>query len=310
MKSIVIRRHGGPEVLQRIEGPQSEVGFGQVRIDVHATTVSWIDVSTRTGRLVESGLLAPSREIGLGWDVAGTVSELGPGVPTFAVGDGVVGLRDLLFAPGAYAESVVLDVSAVASAPRTVSLTEAAALPLDGLTAIQSLDLTGLQSGQTLLVTGAAGGVGGFALELARLRGLRTVALARKADVDVVRGFGAAFVLTETDGLGTSVRRLVPGGVDAVIDTANLGIVAHDALSSGGTFVALVRPLAPPPIRHTRVLVQEVWADGTRLAELVELVDSKALTLRVARTFPLSDVADAHAWVETRGIRGRVVLLP
>jgi NADPH:quinone reductase-like Zn-dependent oxidoreductase len=310
VKSVVVRSHGGPEVLELVDGPEAEVGHGQVRIDVHASSVGWIDVSTRTGRLVDSGLLAPAAQVGLGWDVAGTVSEVGPGVVRFMAGDLVIGLRELLFAPGAHAESVVLDASAVAAAPRSVSLVEAATLPLNGLTAIQSVDLTGLRRGGTLLVTGAAGGVGGFVLEIARLRGIRTVALARQTDADLVCGFGAAHVVTEVEGLGSTVRRLIPGGVDAVIDAANLGITAHNALRSNGTFVALVRPFAPPPIRGTTAVVQEVWADGDRLAELAVLVDAHKLTLRVARTFPLEDAAEAHALFEAGGTRGRIVLQP
>jgi len=308
MKSVVVRSHGGPEVLELVDVLEGEVGQGQIRIGVHASSIGWIDVSARTGRLVDSGLLAPATQVGLGWDVAGTVSEVGPGVARFTVGEPVIGLRDLLFAPGAHAESVVLDASAVATAPRSVSLVEAATLPLNGLTAIQSVDLTSLRRGETLLVTGAAGGVGGFVLEIARLRGIRTVALARQSDADLVRGFGAAHVVTEADALGSAVRRLIPGGVDAVIDAANLGITAHNALRSNGIFVALVRPFAPPPIRGTTVVVQEVWADGDRLAELAGLVDAHELTLRVARTFPLADAAEAYTIFEAGGTRGRIVL--
>jgi NADPH:quinone reductase-like Zn-dependent oxidoreductase len=110
--------------------------------------------------------------------------------------------------------------------------------------------------------------------------------------------------------LGGAVRRLVPGGADAVIDAAVLGIDAHNALRGGGTFVALVRPFAPPPIRGTRVRVQEVFADGARLSELAALVDAGHLTLRVAGTFALSKAAAAHRQVEKPGLRGRLVLVP
>ena len=98
--------------------------------------------------------------------------------------------------------------------------------------------------------------------------------------------------------------------MDAVIDAAVAGISAHDALRGGGTFVALVAPFAPPPIRATRVVVQEVFADGARLAELSALVDAGRLTLRVARVFPLEQAAAAHELVERGGVRGRVVLEP
>jgi NADPH2:quinone reductase len=102
----------------------------------------------------------------------------------------------------------------------------------------------------------------------------------------------------------------VPGGVDAVIDTAVLGIAAHEALRGGGTFVALVAPFAPPPIRGTTVVVQEVYADGGRLAELSALAEAGRLTLRVAQTIPLDEASKAHELVERGGRRGRIVLQP
>lgn len=228
-------------------------------------------------------------------------------VQRFAIDDPVVGLGDLLFMGGAHADEVVLDELAVASAPACVSLQEAATLPLNALTADRALDLAGLRRGESVLVTGA---VGGFALELAAARGLRAVAVARREDEALVRGLGAVDFVARTDRLGGAVRAVVPGGVDAVIDAAVLGIAAHDALRGGGTFVALVAPFAPPPIRGTRVVVQEVHADGARLAELSALVDTGRLTLRVARTLPLTEAAQAHALVEAGGLRGRVVLEP
>ena len=313
MRSIIVRRFGGPEVLEVTDTPVSEPGWGQVRVRVAASTVNPIDLSTRAGRLTQAGLMAPATEVGLGWDVAGNVDALGPEVTRFAVGDAVIGLRDLLFAPGAHAEQVVLDESALAPAPASVPLAQAATLPLNALTADRALDLAGLHRGQSLLVTGAAGGVGGFALQLAAMRSLRTIALARPGDEGLVRDLGASDVLTahvgSTTPLGSAVRALVPGGVDAIIDAAVLGIEAHGALRSEGIFVALVAPFAPPPIRGTQVVVQEVFADGARLGELSALVDAGFLTLRVAKTLPLSQAAAAHELVEAGGLRGRIVLL-
>ena len=310
MRSLIIREFGGPEALELVELDSVQAGPGELRIRVAASTVNPIDLSTRAGRLTQSGLMAPAAHVGIGWDVAGVVEQVGPGVTRFAVGDAVVGLRDLLFAGGAHADEVVLHESAVAPAPRSVSPAEAATLPLNGLTADRALELTGLHRGETLLVTGAAGGVGGFALELAALRGIRTVAVAGPDDEALVRRLGATDFVARTEELGRAVRRVVPGGVDAVIDAAVLGIRAHDALRGGGTFVALVAPFAPPSIRGTRVVVQEVYADGARLAELSALVDAGLLTLRVARRFPLEQAAEAHAVAERGGLRGRIVLEP
>jgi NADPH:quinone reductase-like Zn-dependent oxidoreductase len=106
------------------------------------------------------------------------------------------------------------------------------------------------------------------------------------------------------------VRELAPGGVDAVIDTALLGIAAHGALRGGGTFVSVVAGAAPPPLRGTTVVTVWVRADDPRLADLASLVDKGELTLRVADTYPLERIADAQRRFEAGGVRGRLVLVP
>jgi NADPH:quinone reductase len=310
MKSIIVRKPGDPSVLEITDLPIPEPGPHQLRIKVAAAALNPIDLSARAGRLTAAGLMPPMPQYGLGWDVGGHVDAIGPDVVAFQPGDAVIGLRDLLFAGGTHAEYVVLDDSAVAPAPASVPLTDAATLPLNGLTADRALDLAALEPGQTLLVTGASGGVGGFVLQLAAIRGLRTIALARPHDADRVRALGASEVVTSSEDLGAAVRRIVPGGVDAVIDAAILGITAHQALRGAGTFVALVAPFAPPPIRGTRVVVQEVFADGNRLAELAKLVDDGTLTLRVARAFPLEQAREAHELLEKGGVGGRIILTP
>ncbi|GAB2602134.1 NADPH:quinone reductase [Paractinoplanes abujensis] len=332
----MIRKFGGPEVLDVAEVASPEPGPGQVRIRVAAACVNRIDISTRDGALARAGLLAAAPPIGLGWDVSGEIDRVGEGVRRFAPGDAVIGLRDVLSGRGTQAELVVLDESAVAPAPAGASPVEAATLPLLGLTADRSLGLTGLRAGQTLLVTGAAGGVGTLVLELAALRGIRTVGLAGPADEALVRSRGAEFVArtsatpdegarsSEADArdvagaeersrngaLAEAVRRLVPGGVDAVIDTAVIGVAAHEAVRGGGTFVALVAPFAPPALRATSVVVQEVCADGARLTELSALAAAGHLTLRTGKVFALGDVADAHRLLVEGGQRGRLVLVP
>jgi NADPH:quinone reductase len=309
MYAIAVSDFGGPEVLQLRDIPIPQPGPGQLRVRVRASTVAKIDISTRNGAISHAGLLAPHQDIGLGWDVAGVVDAVGAGGRRFTVGDEVIGLRDLLFAfPGAHAEYVVLHESALAHAPSGRSHEQAATIPLAGLTADRALALTGLQPGQTLMVTGAAGGVGGFVLELARLRNLRTIAVSPPRDEALVGELGATDFIARTDALGQAVRNVAPGGVDAVIDAAVIGIAAHEALRGGGTFVALVAPFAPPPIRGTNVVVQEVYADGGRLAELSALAQAGRLTPRVAQTIPLAEAAKAHQLLETGGQRGRIVL--
>lgn len=311
MKAITISRFGGPEVLEVTELPVPEPGPAQVRVRVRASSVNPIDLSTRSGALAEAGLLAAQPRIGFGWDVAGEVEAVGASVTRWGVGDAVIGLRDLLFVcPGAHAEQVVLDQHALAPAPAALSAVEAATLPLNALTAEQALRMCDLRPGQSLLVTGAAGGVGGFTVELAAMHSIRTLATASPDDEPLVRRLGATDFIPRDVDLPVEARRLAPGGVDAVIDTARLGITAHNALRGGGTFITLVRPFAPPPIRETRVVVAEARANGAHLTELSALAHAGWLTPRVASTFALDDAVRAHHRLEDGGTRGRVVLVP
>lgn len=324
MRAIVVRRFGGPEVLESVEVPVPEPGPGQVRIRVAAAAVNPVDLATRTGILTEVGVIPPREVLGLGWDVAGVVDAVGevgvaeiggPGRrqpsarpagrrPPFRVGDAVIGLRDRIATPlGAYAEQIVLDASAVALAPTGMSAVEAATLPLNALTAAQALDLVATDG--TVLVTGAAGAVGGYAIALAHARKLRVVAVASEADEALVRGFGADDFLPRGPALGDRVRELVPGGVDAALDTALLGLDALDAVRGGGEFVAFAAGAAPIPLRGIRV--RNVWirADGQRLAEL-----AGTLPPRVAGVLPLTRAAEAHNRLAAGGLRGRLVLTP
>ncbi|MFE6862675.1 NADP-dependent oxidoreductase [Nocardia sp. NPDC057668] len=308
MRAVIARGYGDADVLELIEAAVPEPGPGQVLISVEAATVNPVDVATRSGALAAAGLMAPRAITGIGWDVAGVVERLGPGTRGFAVGERVIGLRDLLdTAAGAYADYIALDASAVAPAPAGVPAVAAATLPLNGLTALQSLDLLGLAPGGTLLVTGAAGAVGGFAVELAVRRGLRVAAYADAADEPFVRGLGAEwFIDRATPDLAERVRGLVPGGVDAALDTSGGGIRAMAAVRTRGAFVTVMGGDPPIPLRGITVHRQWISADGPALAGLA----AARLTLRVAGTLPLERAAEAHDRLGARGLRGRLVLTP
>ncbi|MET9244086.1 NADP-dependent oxidoreductase [Nonomuraea sp. NPDC003709] len=311
MRAVVIHAFGGPEVLEIADVPVPAVRERQVRVRVEAATVNPVDLATRSGALSEAGLLPARDVIGVGWDVAGIVDAVGPGVTGVVPGERVIGLSDRLDVPlGAQAEYVVLDADAVTRAPSGRSPVEAATLPLNGLTAVQALDRLELAAGRTLLVTGAAGAVGGFAVQLAAARGLRVVAVAGAEDEPLVRGLGAEWFVPRTARLGEAVRALVPGGVDGALDAAVTGAAALDAVRSGGVFAALVAGGAPLPLRGTQVFDHWIRADGVRLADLVALVEAGSLTLRVAEALPLDQVAAAHRRLAKGGLRGRLVLVP
>ena len=303
----LISREGKFDV---VEVPVPEVGAGQVRVKVKAAAVNPIDLMTAAGGLPGAGIAPERAAYALGWDVAGTVEQVGEGV-RWKVGAEVIGLSDRLTSPvKAQAEYVVLDAGQVAAAPAGVSAEAAATLPLNGLTALQALELAGLEAGQTLLVTGAAGAVGGFAVELAALRGLRVVAVAGEQDEKAVRGFGAEWFVPRGADLAEEVRRLVPGGVHGVVDAAVVGLEALDAVRNGGAFVSVLPGAAPPPLRGIKAENVFVRADAEQLTALSLLAGAGRLSLRVEQTHPLEEAATAYARLAAGGTRGRQVLLP
>jgi NADPH:quinone reductase-like Zn-dependent oxidoreductase len=299
MRAAVVRTFGGPEAVEIVETAVPEPGARQVRIKVAATALNPVDAGVRAGAFGGAG-----KQLGLGWDVAGTVDAIDVAA-AWDVGDEVVALHHGVTGPlGAHAEYVVVDTDAVAQAPAGVDAAHAATLPLNGLTAVQALDLLEpVAPVRSLLVTGAAGAVGGYAVQLAAHRGVAVTALARAADADLVRSLGAERLVTD-------LADLAPGSVDAVLDAAVLGEPALAPVRDGGGYVGVIPGAEPASVRGVRTASVAVTADGARLAELVRLVEEGVLTLRVAETFPLDDAAKAHARLTEGGVRGRLVLVP
>lgn len=311
MRALVVRTPGGPDSVELIETELPAPGPGEIRIKVAAAAVNPVDVATAVGILVEYGVAGPREQFGLGWDVAGTVDALGEGVTGPAPGTAVVGLVDLLARSlKTHAEYVVVDARAVAPAPAGVEPVAAATFGLNALTALQGLELLDLRAGETLLVTGAAGGVGGYAIELAKHRGLTVIAVAGEDDEALVTGLGADHLIPRSADLATAVRALVPGGADAVLDAAVLGVAAQEGVRSGGRHLHVVAGGAPPALRG--ITVHTVCIDATTggLADVVALVASGVLSTRVAGTYPLDDAVTAYTRLAKGGVRGRVVLVP
>ncbi|MEU7676981.1 NADP-dependent oxidoreductase [Micromonospora taraxaci] len=282
------------------EVPMPEPGPGQVRVRVAASVVHPVDLMVRSGRFPAPLPAGPPYTPG--WDVAGSVDAVGPSVEEFTVGDEVIGFSPWLQTTvGAHAEYVVLDAAWLTSAPAGVPATEAATLPTNGLAAAQALDLLALPAGSTVLVTGAAGQVGGFVLALARATGLHATGLAGADDRKFVESQGATFLSRTDDPTGT---------FDAVIDLAVIGSALLDLIRDGGGYVAASPPLRPEPVRGIRTFALEVLPDGSRLGELVTLVSSGTIPLRVADVYPFADATAAHDRLARGGVRGGVVIVP
>jgi NADPH2:quinone reductase len=310
MRAVLIRRFGGPEVLEIVERPVPQPDTRQVRIAVEAAAVNPVDIATRAGWLAEHGLIAANEPISIGWDLAGVIDAVGPDVDRYRIGDPVIGMRDLLSAPiGAQAECVVLDTDAVAPAPQGATAAEASTLPLNGLTASQPWICSGLNP-----VSGcwSRGLPAHSAVSRSSSRSYAGCEPSRSLR-DETRHSSESWVPTSSLSAGTRLltrsAALCPEASTA-LDAAVIGMPALDAVRDGGSFVAVAAGSTPVPLRGTRV--HNVWirTDSARLAELAALVDAGRLTLRVASTGPLDSVDAAHERLAAGGLRGRIVLLP
>jgi NADPH:quinone reductase-like Zn-dependent oxidoreductase len=306
MRAVTYTSVGSPDVIQVSEIDKPEPGLFEIRIKVQAASLNPADMAAW------SGLFPPPAEgshFGLGWDVAGVVDAVGPGA-TWEVGTPVIAIIPGATGVGrAQAEYAVVPSHALAHAPAGVDPLEAATIPLSGLTAAQSVELLGLNAGQTVFITGAAGAVGGFAVQLAKRRGLIVIAsdLAEDESFAIDIAGADAFVPASESPVG-AVRALYPEGVDAVLDTTTLGQALIGAVSDNGTFVTTRMDALPQPERGIRVRLTQVAAEGSMLTTLSDLAASGELVLRVAQTYPLDEASQAHARMALGGLRGRVVL--
>ncbi|HCS56450.1 MAG TPA: alcohol dehydrogenase [Gordonia polyisoprenivorans] len=309
MRAITYDRFGGSDVLTLRDLPTPHVGPDSVLVRVRASSVNPVDWKVRQGYLAE--VLDTVFPVVPGWDVAGVVEQVGLDTPEFEVGDEVFGYvrKDVVggeVAGGTLAEFVAAPVRTLARKPAGWSFEEAAAVPLAGLTAYQTIRRAGVRSGHTVLVHAAAGGVGSFAVQIARSMGARVIGTASAANHDFLRRLGAEPV-TYGDGLAERVRALEPRGVDAVLD-----YVGGDALDSvpevlraGGTVASITDARARDEFGG-----QYVWVrpDATDLAELARLGETGALTPEIAEVFDLADAAAAHERSESGHVRGKIVV--
>jgi NADPH:quinone reductase-like Zn-dependent oxidoreductase len=312
MKAIRMHEYGGPEVLAFEEAPRPVPAADEVLVRVQNAGVNPFDWKVRQGHFRSS--LAHVLPLIPGWDLSGVVEAVGPAVVEFAPGDPVYGMvaadRD-----GAYAEYVTARARHLAPKPSTLSHLAAAAVPTAALTAWQALfgvnggsDSIGLGRSQTLLVHGGAGGVGSFAVQLARWRGARVLATASAAHVGFVRELGAHLVI---DYQQERFEELV-SGVDAVLDLVGGDTQARSfrVLAPGGVIASTVSPPPAAEARARRVRAVMVHAEPSALTlrEIACLIDHRLLRVFVSQVFPLSQARQAHALSQSGHAQGKIVL--
>jgi NADPH:quinone reductase-like Zn-dependent oxidoreductase len=315
VRAIGLMEFGGPEVLEVVDLPDPVAGPGELAIRVLAATVNPTDTVLRNGgRAAQLKDVPPPYVPGM--DAAGTLEQVGTGTTTdLRIGERVMAIVVPFAAHGGYAERVVVPVESVVRSPAGTSDVQAATLPMNALTTRMALDELALEPGQTLAVSGAAGAVGGYVLQLAHAAGLRTVADAAPADEELVRALGADDVVPRGDDFAAQVRRIVPAGVDGLVDAALLESRAIGAVRDGGAMATLrgydgtdLDATDRRGITVLPVFVRNYARQHAKLDELRAQVEAGVLTLRVARTFPAEQAPEAHRLLEAGGVRGRLVL--
>ncbi|WP_327303811.1 NADP-dependent oxidoreductase [Streptomyces sp. NBC_01298] len=293
MLAARIHAYGGPAVIRHEEVPVPVPAPGEVLVEVAATSFNPSELALRAGWLRD--VLPLDLPYVPGWDLAGTV---------VTTGERVIGRLD---AGGTAAPYVSVAPGLLVPAPRSLPLTAAAAIPVAGLTAWQALfEAAGIGPGSRILINGAGGGVGAFAVQLARWAGATVVATASPRSALAVRRYGARRVIDHTAGPLSTALEGEP--LDAVLNLAPIAPEAAAALPAllgpGGVAVSVATPI--PGGIH---LVAR--QDTGQLARLVELVDAGDLEVAPAAVRPLADLADVHAEAEAGTlVRGKTVLVP
>ncbi|MEU4691921.1 NADP-dependent oxidoreductase [Actinoplanes sp. NPDC023714] len=306
MKAVRFHEYGNPDVLRYEDVDQPVPGAGEVRIRVAATSFNPVEGNIRAGRM--QGPIPVALPHTPGIDIAGTVDALGDGVTGLAVGDQVIGALPLT-STGAAAEYVIAPAAILAAAPTSVPLTDAAGLPLVGLTAWQALfEHANLTAGQRVLINGAGGVVGGYAVQLAKNAGAYVIATtgassaeqAKTAGADEVHGPGLPDLTDQVD----VVLNLAP--VDPQQLAATAGLIRDGGVAVNTT---VWMPAPADEARGVRGINLFFHPDAGQLAQLVTLLDSGALRLGPTRRVPLADLAQVHTKTLTAPITGKVVVL-
>jgi len=308
MKAMRFHEYGDPGVLRYEDVERPVAGAGQVLVRVAATSFNGVDGNIRAGFM--QGPIPVALPHTPGIDVSGTVEALGDGVTGLRVGDQVIGFLPMA-GTGAAAEYVLAPAEVLAAAPTSIALTDAAALPVVGLTAWQALfDHAKLTAGQRVLVNGAGGAVGDYAVQLAKRAGAYVIAAAGPRSIDRAKAAGADEVIDYTD---TDVMAATTS-VDVVLNLAPIeparltGLV--NLVRAGGVVVntTVWMPAPSDEQRGVRGIDLFVRSDAAQLSQLVALIDAGELRVDVAERVPLADLPAVHARAGAGELHGKVVI--
>ena len=306
MKAVRIHAYGGVETLKYEDAPRPEPKEDELLIRVMAAAVNPVDAAIRQGRL--AGVIGGGLPLIPGMDVAGVVEKAGAKIAKFKAGDPVYAYLSFK-EQGGYAEFAIAKENEVAAKPKSLSYEEAAAVPLAATTAWQALiDTAKLGAGQTVLIHGGSGGVGSFAIQIAKARGAKVIATASTANQALLKQLGADQAIDYT----TTKFEDVVKDIDVVLDAVRGDTLgrSYGVVKKGGMIVSITgQPdravLEKHGIRGASLMAHP---DAQVLEELARLIEAKKIRPIVSQVLPLSEAAKAHEMIATTHTRGKIVL--
>ena len=304
MKAVVAHEYGAPEVLKFEEVRRPEPNEDEALVRVVASSVNPADPLTLSGKYArEFGTHLPLIP---GYDIAGVVEKTGASVTKLKVGEAVYGYPTF---GGGWADYVRVKESEVAAKPKSLNFVESAAVPMGALTAWQSLiDVAKLQPGQTVLIHGGSGGVGSFAIQIAKARGARVIATASTANQDLLKQLGADVAVDYTKTKFEDVAK----DVDVVLDPVGKETLArsYGVVKKGGIVMSLVARPDPVELKKHEIHGAGIssHSDAEDLAEIAQLIDAGKIKPMVTQVLPLSEAIAAQQQAATHHTRGKVVL--
>ena len=308
MKAIVIDQYGDKNVLQEREVDQPSIQEDQVLLEIHATSINPIDWKVRAGYLTD--MLPFEFPIILGWDAAGIIVEKGSNVTNFEVGERVF-TRPATTRQGTYAEYAPVDENLLAKMPASMSFEEAAAIPLAGLTAWQCLvDFAGVKKDDKVLIHAGAGGVGTFAIQIAKSLGAYVTTTASEENEELVKSLGADQVINyKTEDFSQILH-----DYDFVLDSMGGEVQSNSykVLKPKGKLVSIAAPPNEEEAQKYEVEAGFLWLDpkGEQLQKLADLYEAGKLRAVIGETFDFNEksLQAAHALSETHHARGKIVI--
>jgi NADPH:quinone reductase-like Zn-dependent oxidoreductase len=304
MRAVVAHEYGTPEVLKIEQVPRPEPSYDEVLVRVIASSVNPADPLTLSGKYAkEFGTHLPLIP---GYDIAGVVEKTGTNVTRLKAGDAVYGYPTF---GGGWADYVTVKEYEVGPKPKSLSFADASAVPMGALTAWQALvDVAKLQPGQTILIHGGSGGVGSFAVQIAKARGARVIATASAANQDLLKQLGADVAVDYTKTKFEDVAK----DVDAVLDPVGKDTLArsYGVVKKGGIVMSLVA--RPDPVELQKHGIRgagiSVHPDTEDLTEIAQLIDGGKIKPTITEVLPLTDAVKAQQQAATHHTRGKIVL--